>query len=156
VYVERNNEASTCSYCCSGKAISITYCEYVLVALGTQLEMRILHIVICGLLGSTLLFHIIPQTTMFQGKSLLKMKCVFWFYLQMLSVIFLIIRRNKRDRIKNVYWYSCKVLVIHVRFLWNLNLLNRFWKKPQNPNFMKIRLVGAEFFHVDRRTWRSQ
>ena len=37
--------------------------------------------------------------------------------------------------IKNVCWPSCKVS-----------------KNSQISNFMKIRLVGAEVFHVDRRT----
>jgi len=37
--------------------------------------------------------------------------------------------------IKNIYWSSCKVS-----------------KNTQISNFVKIRLVGAEVFHVDRRT----
>ena len=32
----------------------------------------------------------------------------------------------------------------------NLNILDRFSKKTQVSNFMKIRSVGAEFFYVDR------
>jgi len=31
-----------------------------------------------------------------------------------------------------------------------------FRKNPQKPNFMKIRLVGAEFFHVDGQTYRHE
>jgi hypothetical protein len=53
---------------------------------------------------------------------------------------------------KNVYWYSCKVPFIIVRFWCNLNFLSRFSKNSQIPNFMKIRPVGAELFHADRRT----
>ena len=30
--------------------------------------------------------------------------------------------------------------------------LNRIWKNTQISNFMKIRPVGAELFHADRRT----
>jgi hypothetical protein len=50
--------ASLCNHCCCGKAISIAYSECVLVALGIQHAMRMRPIVICGLSGSTLFFHI--------------------------------------------------------------------------------------------------
>jgi hypothetical protein len=32
VYVQRNIWARSCNHCCSGKAVSITYCECVFVA----------------------------------------------------------------------------------------------------------------------------
>ena len=57
--------------------------------------------------------------------------------------------------IKNVYWSSCKVAVIVVRLYWNLDILAiDFTKNTQILNFMKIRPVGAELFHADRRTDR--
>jgi len=49
--------------------------------------------------------YIIYGTTL--EERLLNIKCVFWFYLQPLSEIFIILRRSERDMIKNVYWPSC-------------------------------------------------
>ena len=52
----------------------------------------------------------------FSKKILFNIKCVFRFSLQLLSETFLILRRNERDMIKNVYGSSRKVRIILVRF----------------------------------------
>jgi hypothetical protein len=65
MYEARNMEASSYNYSCSGKAISIKYSEYMFVALGIQHAMRMRYIVICGISGSTILFHIITWTVCF-------------------------------------------------------------------------------------------
>jgi hypothetical protein len=84
---------------------------------------------------------------------------VFWFTVQLLTEIFLIRRRIKRDMIKNVYWSSCKEPVIIVRFWETWIFFDIFSKNSQISNFMKIRPRGAELFHSDGRsdgqTWRS-
>jgi hypothetical protein len=78
----------------------------------------------------------------------------FLFYLQLLSKVFLILRRNWRDMIKNVYRSSCKVPFILVRFSSHVNFLERIFKNPQILNFMKFRPVRAELFHTDGRKGR--
>jgi hypothetical protein len=65
---------------------------------------------------------------------------------------FFILRRIQRDIIINVHRSSSKVLVIFVRFEWNLNTLDRLLKNIQISNFMKIRSVGAELFHTGKKT----
>ena len=63
--------------------------------------------------------------------------------------IFLILRRTQSDNIINAHRFSL-VPVIFPRFLWNLYFLAIFSNNNQIPNFVKIRLVGAELFYKDR------
>ena len=46
----------SCNYCCTVKGISITYSEYVFVALGNQQVMLVRHMVICAASGCTNFF----------------------------------------------------------------------------------------------------
>ena len=71
--------------------------------------------------------HYLINGTIF-GKKLLNIKCMFWFSPQILSEIFLILRRIQGRVIINVHWSSCKEPVILVRFWWNLNVLDRLKK----------------------------
>ena len=52
-------QALSCNHCYSGKAVIIAYSECVFVPLVIQHAMRMRHIVICGLPGSTIFSHII-------------------------------------------------------------------------------------------------
>jgi len=83
-------------------------CVCVCVALGTKDALRMRQIVICGRPGSTIFFHIISKTAVFQPppslpkKKLLNIKHVFRVFLQLLSETFLILRRIERDTVENV------------------------------------------------------
>jgi hypothetical protein len=51
-----------------------------------------------------------------------------------LSQTYFILRRFEQDMIKNVFWSSCNLLVILVRFYWNLKFLGRFPKNTIKYN----------------------
>ena len=61
-------------------------------------------------------------------------------------------KKNSGRWIINVRRSSCKVPVVLVGFLWNLNFLDRLSQNTQISNFTHIRPVGAELFHADGRT----
>jgi len=109
MHLWRKTEVRACNHCCHAKAVSITYSESAFVALGIKHAISMRHIVICGLPGSTIYFYDMSNGTIFEKKVIEHKMCVCWFCLQFLSEIFLILRRSKRDMIKNVSWCSSKV-----------------------------------------------
>jgi hypothetical protein len=76
-----NTKARSCHHRCSGKAISITRSKCAFVALSIQHAMRMRHIVLCSLPGSTIFFHVISLHGMIKKKVLIT-KRVFWYSLQ--------------------------------------------------------------------------
>jgi hypothetical protein len=57
-----------------------------------------------------------------------------------------------RYRKYTVYWSSCKVPIVLVRFKWNLNFLVRFPNNTQISNFMKLYPVEAELLRANGQT----
>ena len=91
-------------------------------------------IVICGLSGSTIFFHILINGRIF-GRKLLNIKCVFWFSLQLLSETFLILRRIQRDIITNEHTSSPKSNHYSCQISMKLGFFDRFLKKSSNIKF---------------------
>jgi hypothetical protein len=72
--------------------------------------------------------------------------------LQILSEIFLILRRIQRDIIINIHWSSCKVAVILIRLQWNLSIFARFSKNTLISKLMKFCSEEVELFHAEGQT----
>ena len=75
VYYKRNNIALSRNHFCRGKSISVTYSEYVSLALFIQHANRMRQIVVC--LTAPYFTHYLINGTIFGEKNLLDIKCVF-------------------------------------------------------------------------------
>jgi hypothetical protein len=138
------------------KAINITYTKRVFVDFGIQYIRCLRHIVICGLSGCTIFFHVISLTARFLKKKLLDIKFVVRISLQNFSGTFLILRRTERDMVKNVCWSSpkeCPLLLPHFNEFWIF--FDRSSENIQISNLTKIRPVGAKLFLCGRADGRT-
>ena len=88
---------------------------FVFVALSIQHAMLMRHIVICGLSCSTFFLTFSHKRCDFRQK-VIEHKIYVLSFSSNLSEIFLILRINGQNMIKDVYMSLCKVPIIHVRF----------------------------------------
>ena len=102
MFVQRNKQARLFNRCCRGTEMSITQAVCVFVALDIQNTRRTPHIVINGLLRSTIFFHRISQTAKFLKKKTLNIQQELRVPVQRLSEIVFILRRNEQDMIKSI------------------------------------------------------
>jgi len=75
--VYRYRKARSCEHCCRGKEISITYSQFMFLALVIENAKRMSRIASCVQSGCTLFFHIISLTTRFSEKKSRSTKCLF-------------------------------------------------------------------------------
>ena len=138
-------------HCCSGKAVSSAYSECLFVTLVIQHAMHMRHSVICVLSGSTIFFFSTSPHKRYdcRRKKVIENKYMCFVFFYGFYETFRIPKRTERDMIANVYWSSCEVPVILVRFYWNLNFLNRFSENTHVSNLMKNRPMEAELLHLD-------
>ena len=74
MHYKRHTEGRSCNHCCSRKAINVTYSECAFVVLGTQQAIRVRHIVICGLPGTTVFFSTFPHKWYNYRKNIINHK----------------------------------------------------------------------------------
>jgi hypothetical protein len=87
----------------------------------------------CAILSSVAIpalqyFYTVSHKQHDSRKNVTEHKMCISFFIQLLSEIFLILRRTERHVIINIYWSSYEALVIRVR-LRNVSFLNKTFEK---------------------------
>jgi len=154
IYAWRNTEVSWRYHFCRGKVICTVYSDCVSVCSHSYSECKEhapYYISVCGVNGSTMYFHITNGAI--SEKILFIIKTMFWFS-EILSETFLLLRQIQEDSIINAHMFHT-----HLKYSLILSYINdtlisstEFSTRTQISNFMKIRPVGADVFHVDGQT----
>jgi len=131
----KHNTEEHLQHCCSGKAIGITYSVCMSVALVIQHAMCVHHMVIGGMYFSVLCFNIVSYMAWFSDKKFTEHKMYVMIFSTTLSEASLILRRIQWDFIINVHTSSCKVVIMLVTFLVNLEFSWHIFRKYWNIKF---------------------
>ena len=128
MYVSRNTEALSCNHCCSGKSTSNTYSECACVVLGIQDVISMRHKVICGLLDSTVFFHIIAWTARLSKKVIELKICVLIFSATFVWNISLL-KMNWARYCRDVRRNSCKLPFILFGSFMKFEIFSTYFRK---------------------------
>ena len=139
-YLWHNTEARSCNHFCGGQAITITYSECVLVALASSMQ------------------YACPYCRLWPVRFWFSKKKSYW--IKKLCFVFLHKFGRKHfslsEEVSKIWSNIC--IGLHAKFSLLLSDSNEirifptFSKYTQVWNVMKIRPIGAELFHEDKRT----
>jgi len=159
----RNNEARSCNYCCSGKAIIVTYCDCEFVALGIEHAMCMRHIVICGLPCCTHFSTLRHKRHDLKKKVTEHEMCVSIFSTTFACNIFHS-KKNWADRIENNVGRVVKYLLllsdINTSWTFSTDFRKTFkyqisWKFVPLEASCSMRRAWRTDGRTDRQTWRN-
>jgi len=145
------------NHCCRGKRITVTYSECVSLALVIQNANCVRRIILSSVTSPALPIFPHHRTDDMIFRKLLRNKnYVFWFSVQIVSKIFLILRKIEQDIIITVY-------DLHIKYSLFLSDFNNIFIFC--TNFRKILLyqISCKFFQrepscsmlTDEQTWRN-
>jgi hypothetical protein len=113
-------EARSCNNCCSGKAISITYSQYVFVALVIQHAMHRRRIVACGLPSSILFYTLSHKKAPFSKMKIIEHKI--WGLIFSTTVVWNIFHCKK-----NWAMWSYTYICLHLKYALFFSYFNENW-----------------------------
>jgi len=130
---------------CNNKCVSYSW----LVILACKVQLFYAVLACCQVSPDCTIFfsHYLINSTIFK-KELVNTKCDFSLQLVWNKNQFK--KHSMTYNQKYIKVFTCEASVKLLRFSWNLNFLNRFYKNTKISNFMNIRSVGVELFYADR------